>query len=659
MLVLVTAITVGLVLALIIFFYNYVKLLASQGQTKNAIEAAALAAAADLSRIVVNTPEYGYISLSDDAPIGKATAAGDKYYLPVRSINSIIATCRLENQLAIALNDQTLSALAQQDLTNAQNAIAKLEKTLADAIKQGHSGQDIYGNVISPYTDAENAYKANDVHPGQQYVANSLQLTIGCLTKGIGTNIPVPQPTTMGGLQSSQTQNGYYLSDTPVAFGNGSAAYGSMNVVLAPIAQATRLVDPKTFTTTLSSVPPKQVQMQAAIRVDAAERVVDSQNPQGMDIHMVSCAVPANVYDTKPAPGAFSISFPDGQIPDWTTPMQMLNEPQLANGNVDLQMPVNGDYPSPGASMTPMPWMLSAPKESPANVARACLYDWVRRAGTKGNLQSIINALNTKFQTANPATKDWITLLSAKTNLPVDMTTTYNGPQIPVGIMHIYKFNADGTVGYTSKTITPYPYAVASEKQMYGEVLKAFQSKVLQPPLDQLQFKNVVLPAVGPAKDVKGNITIENKFDVYFRSEVRQPGTLSGGQHGGEPLDNSQVSFASPQRPLGSDSLNSYICSLLHHGSAGELGGGGSGAGGPKGQGSIPLLTSQSDFAETMVPPPPYTTFDVYPTGGPIRPTYTTNGTAVDIRFRRQVKIDGQISAYLSLTDTGYLGYEK
>ncbi|MFX8700516.1 hypothetical protein ABTM56_20650, partial [Acinetobacter baumannii] len=77
--------------------------LATHSESKNAIEAAALAAAADLSRIVVNTPEYGFISLSDAAPIGKSTSASDQYYLPVRSINSIIGTCRLENQLAIAL----------------------------------------------------------------------------------------------------------------------------------------------------------------------------------------------------------------------------------------------------------------------------------------------------------------------------------------------------------------------------------------------------------------------------------------------------------------------------------------------------------------------------------------------------------------------------
>lgn len=673
MIVLVSGVTATLVIALIVFFYNYVRLLASQGQSKNAIEAAALAAASDLSRIVVNTPEYGYISLSDEAPIGKATAAGDQYYLPVRSINSIIATCRLENQLAIALQDQTLSALAQQDLANAQTAIGRLESGLADAIQPGHSAQDIYGNQVTPYTSAENAYKANDVHPGQQYVANSLVLSLGCLTKGIGTNIPVPQPTTMSGLQPAQMQNGYYLSDTPVPFGNGSSAYGSMNVVLAPIAQATRLVDPKTFTPQLSALPAKQQQMLAAVKVDATETIVDSQNPQGLVVHMVSCAVPANVYDTKPAPGALSISFPDGQIPDWQTPMQMLDDQQLAHGQVDLEsaQPIGtgtiGDYPTPQppavslTQLTSMNWMLPHnPNPAPADVARACIYDWVRRAGPQANLKSIISALNTNFNLPNPATKDWITLLSATATVPTNITKLVSGPQIPVGIMHIYKFNTDGTVAYSSKTITPYPYSVISQGQMYGEALKVFQSKTLK----QLKFNNIQLPQLKGSPNVNGNVTIENQFDVYFRDEVRQPGTINGGWHGGEPLENPQVSFLKKKElPFGKNTIHDYIASLLHRGSTGELGGGGWGANPPaKGQGSIPLIGAQSDFCEKMTPPPGYNTYAVYPSpSNPVRPTYTTNGTAVDIRFRRQVKIDGQFKSYFSyyiVTDVGYLALE-
>ena len=65
MLVLIAAITVGLIVALIFFCLNYARLLGSNSEQKKAIEAAALAAASDLSAIVIPTVEFGYVSLSD------------------------------------------------------------------------------------------------------------------------------------------------------------------------------------------------------------------------------------------------------------------------------------------------------------------------------------------------------------------------------------------------------------------------------------------------------------------------------------------------------------------------------------------------------------------------------------------------------------------
>lgn len=80
--------------------------------------------------------------------------------------------------------------------------------------------------------------------------------------------------------------------------------------------------------------------------------------------------------------------------------------------------------------------------------------------------------------------------------------------------------------------------------------------------------------------------------------------------------------------------------------------GGATGIGLPvHGQGSIPLLGAQSDFNETMTPSTTYRAFKVGPSA--VRPSYTTNGTAIDIRFRRQVNA----KAYATILgfDTGYV----
>ncbi len=697
MLVLVSAITAGIVLALIIFCYNYVRLFAAQGQTKNAIDAAALTAAADLSRIAVNTDEYGYIALSDVAPTGPVTVATDQYYLPVRSINSIIGTCRLDNQLAIQMKDPVLSQLAQYDRTQAQSAIAKLETALAASLKPGGSATDIFNQPVTPYADAEAAYQANDLRSGQTYVPGSLVLTLGALTKPIPTNVNIPQPTTMSGLQTSQYQNNCYLSDTQVPFGNGGGQYGTQNVVFAPVAQTTRLVDPKTFVAQLNGVPSAQ-QMLAAVKAVANEKVVDSQNPQGNTVVVASCAVPANNVDPRPAPGALSISFPDGPVPDWKTPNDMLNDPQLAANPTDLQHATGGDYPTDnGSSMDGTSfWIAQQPSE--ANIARVCIYDWVRRAGTKANLKSITDILATNFHSPNPTNKDWWTYTAASPNTAVNVSAQAQGsPQIPQGIIHIYKFNADGSVAYTSKNTTPWPYAVLSENQMFGESLGGFNSATISQPV--FVFPNVVTLhsqqhyqhlGQNHTDDPAGtenvsSVTFTSFFDGYFRDEVRQPGTKLGGKHGGEPLNNAQVAFA--------PTLQNTFCNVAmlptslrkkcidfggggtgafhnnghgggHHGNGPPGGGGGGGVHGhgPGGNtggwggGATPMIEPQSDFGENSSPPSPYVQF---PTGsGQVRPTYTTNGTAIEIRFRRQLTVSAQLQSNLTnISDVGYLGY--
>src|SRR6516225_9906245 len=72
---------------------------------KQALEAAALKAASDLSEIVINDPYFGFISLSDRPPIGHATVAEDGEPVPVHGINTIIATSRLEYLIATEIGD--------------------------------------------------------------------------------------------------------------------------------------------------------------------------------------------------------------------------------------------------------------------------------------------------------------------------------------------------------------------------------------------------------------------------------------------------------------------------------------------------------------------------------------------------------------------------
>ncbi|HMO24014.1 MAG TPA: hypothetical protein PKC98_23870, partial [Candidatus Melainabacteria bacterium] len=64
-----------------------------------------------------------------------------------------------------------------------------------------------------------------------------------------------------------------------------------------------------------------------------------------------------------------------------------------------------------------------------------------------------------------------------------------------------------------------------------------------------------------------------------------------------------------------------------------------------------PLITPQTDTGESMIPASPVVT--PYPSSGATtRPFYQASGTAVDIRFRRQVDVTNLKINF----DVGYLG---
>ena len=59
-------------------------------RTESVIDAAGLVAADDLSRLIINDPNFGYVSLSNYPPIGIATCAADGEPLPVVGINTLV-----------------------------------------------------------------------------------------------------------------------------------------------------------------------------------------------------------------------------------------------------------------------------------------------------------------------------------------------------------------------------------------------------------------------------------------------------------------------------------------------------------------------------------------------------------------------------------------
>jgi hypothetical protein len=667
------AVTIGLFLIFGVFMVNYVKLTGGDAEQRTAIEAAALAAANDLSRIVINTPEFGFISLSDQAPIGSATGASDQFPLPVRGINTIIGTARLDSIIADQIGDNLMWNLAQLDLANAKNVIAnELTPALQSALQPNPTAPDAPapappytdrdGNVVNVYADAESAYKNNPMRMtnAASYVEGSLKLTLGELSRPINTNVPVPQPAASYPVPNDQQQNNCYLAyvDVPYktahfVFGAIGGSSGSQDAGNAA-AGTTRLVDVRNWVESATGLP---YHVPTLVKAEADEFKEASSAPFGSSatFHSAACAEPASVYDPRPSPGALTIEFPDGQPPELNKPQDLLTDSQLnSNGqHATVQTSSPGDFPAdPGSQIvSPGPWPFSSGPLNQPNIAdcwRVTLYDWIRRGGTKVQIDQIIGMQTTPFIQANPATIDWKSQLIP--NGPVvDITTMVTGPQIPFGMMNIYKFDSNGNVIIKSTPESPYPYQVVSENQLYAESINHFNSTI-----GQLNFHHVTLPQLNGQQNITSDIQISNTFDVYVRDQVRVPGKTLGGKHGGEPLNNALTATG----PVDSAWPIAMSCATKGVGFGSDYGGGGRGSmpGGP-GTGAPPLLTTQDDFAETSIPPPPYVSYLAGP--GRVRVTYQTTGITGSIRFRREIPVNGPLATLFGpvlLTNVGYFG---
>lgn len=610
MLILVTAVILAIIMVLLFFMLGFVRLTGTQSEQRTAIESAALAAAREISNIVIVDDNFGHVGLSDSAPIGTNTAAGDNYYTQVHGINTLIGTSLLDYIIATELGSTEMQKLAVDDKIQAETAATTLMTAIQNSIIPGGTALDKDGNTIRPYQTAVNAYTSNQVRMtgGSTYKAGSLQLSLGAITGGLPTNIELPRGWT-GSFPASVTSGNNYKSYQPISF-------GGRTWVFAGVGSAVKLLDPAKWVPNATGVP---FQHRTILRAEAIQDI----NNQGQTVSVRAAAVaqPASVYDPLPAPGALMISFPDGP-PDGLCAMRRINDLYggcLSDGNddSDVHMAMNGDYPVDAASMVAPDTYWPIPGDTQKQAANACkiaVYDWIRRGGTKANVGAIVNMHNVVFNAPNPATVNW-----PPGGAP-------GAKPIPNGVAHIFRYSPTGTVTYQSKQIDPVPYYVISDKQMLVESFEVLTNGAAT------SFNVKPINLGPPMMNADGEAKFTLKYDLFIRDYARRPGAPLGGKHAGEPLDDPLVAHKASQNQLAMNTIS--------HGGVGakpKSSGGG-------GNGGLPLILPQEDFAfyfngtamAILRDPAVYKSFQP---GSGLRSTYQTNGTVCDIRFRRQLQV--------------------
>lgn len=364
-------------------------------EQKTAIEAAALAAAKDLSRVVIEDEHLGFIGLSDKAPTGLATRGQDGCFNSVKSINTVFATIRLDLLVADKLNNPTMKALCKIDYDKAVLARAALKAKLLDAIQPNGSVLDADGNSISPYTDAVETFKTHIVRLSGNpvtLVPNSVKLELG-VVDGLVTNTQIPNSVDGSFVSQSQQENNCYKAFQNIPYNGYAFNFTAAGDDVLLLDSSKFKPEQTTSTDVLADV----------VRCEAAQETAYSDgtgSARKLSTKVVACAQPFNSIDIVPAPGSFELRFPHGTLPEVMKLGDIFLNTGLLNSPSDyLETPLNSDCPTSG--VVPLaPPVINSEHPPFGKVISLSFYDWVRRARHRLNVKSLIDNLNLSFGSA-------------------------------------------------------------------------------------------------------------------------------------------------------------------------------------------------------------------------------------------------------------------
>ena len=477
---LILSISLALFIAAVFGFFvlAYTRVIGSHHEVFKATEAAAIAAAKSMSQVVIEDPNLGFIGITDSAPLGAQTNANDGFGTPVIGINTLLARTRLDLIIADQLNDDTFRALAVRDYNNVMAAKDRLNTELGRLTQAGATGVTKDGRSISPYADAQAAYEANQIRmtgEANNLVGGSLNLSLG-LISDLPTNTHIPQPSNYSAIQESDQEAGKYLAYRNIA-------YNGRNFVFAGVGSSTALVDHKQFRATDASLPyaiPTIVRLEVQQHFSGTNLTGEQRD---RTLKSVAAARPGALEDNHPNPGGMVFVFDDGPIANFTMPAQLFFNPQFDTSPVDLFETANsGDFPTNARARFSHP-ITGERYPMVTDVFSLALYDWVKRAGSRANVESLRDFFTTNFQVGT-------------------------GDDL-----HSFQWRADGTIDY--------------------QIMPA--SGTVHYPLSDKQWRAVSGLAFSDRSDPT---SVNSKvFDCFVNDYVYQPGRIRGGRHAGQPLN--------------------------------------------------------------------------------------------------------------------------
>jgi hypothetical protein len=358
-------------------------------RTQTAVEAAGLVAANDLSRIIINDPNFGYVSLSNYPPIGKATCAPDGEPLPVLGINTLVGTVRQNTIIAHELNNKTMAFLAETDKSKMESTIKDLNATIKAALAESskESWIDIQGAKVQPVKDVTAFLEAN---LPKDMRLKSVKLTNGWLTDGGDSTVAIAQPLRLAQVPPQAIRAGKYKAFTDVP------AVGK-SFTFAGLGPSSSLVSATTFQQADGKHICSVVKIECTMTL---ENVSQPLAPFGVnacsEVHTIACCQPFSMPDVGPT-GAMTLRFSGGPVAG----LQNWHD-FLAGGFHDNQITtydaVGGDYP-----VDHQAHMIASDPLLPPNTSQQFaehLYYWLRNGHLRPRIDAILDMINDSFRSA-------------------------------------------------------------------------------------------------------------------------------------------------------------------------------------------------------------------------------------------------------------------
>ncbi|MBY0551278.1 MAG: hypothetical protein K2W95_28615 [Candidatus Obscuribacterales bacterium] len=354
----------------------------SAGRVQDVVDAASLLAANDLSRIVINDENFGYVSLSNYPPVGKATKAEDGEPLPVIGINTLLGTIRQNSIIADEINNQTIERLVTEDATALESTIKELNSALTESLGNETGVEvhrDIHGNRVQPTLEVEE-YLRDHLPPTMEL--ESVKLTNGWLEGGGSSETAAPKPVIYAQAKAADIPNGQYKAFTDFSVGRKKFSF-------AAVGEHSTLVTKSLFHEADGKHISSIVLLQCTIAM---------KDDPTVKFECTACAQPYARPDLEPG-GGMTVRFPGRPVAGLMSWNDFLSSGNFRDNKITNFDIVDGDYPFERTAQ--MKQSLQGEQDSTSQQFAETLYCWLRNGRLRPRVDAVLSMINDPFTSQN------------------------------------------------------------------------------------------------------------------------------------------------------------------------------------------------------------------------------------------------------------------